>query len=219
MPGTLCVVTKKFRVSPPSDSTISRNFRTILAGKPRNQVSSFRRKLATVKWLLIIVLFIVALLIVVVLIGSLLSRDHTASRANHYNQSPEAIWAAITDVDSMPSWREGLKSIQHLPSANGLPAHLEVTSMGTIPYQTTEMAPPSRLVRRISGSQLPFGGSWTFEIVPAGSGATLRITENGYVTNPFFRFVSRFVLGYTSEMDRFLRALAKKFNETPHIGD
>lgn len=171
------------------------------------------------KWLLIIVLSIAALLIVVVSIGVLLPRDHTASRANHYNQSPEAVWVAITDVDSMPSWREGLKSIQHLPSANGLPAHLEVTNMGTIPYQTTEMAPPRKLVRQISGSKLPFGGSWTFEIVSGSSGATLRITEHGYVTNPFFRFVSRFVFGYTAEMDRFLRALGKKFNETPHIGD
>jgi hypothetical protein len=171
------------------------------------------------KWLVIVVLSVAGLLIVAALIGYLLPRDHTASRANRYNQSPEVLWTAITDVDAMPSWREGLKSIKHLPSSNTLPAHLEVTTMGEIPYQTIEMVAPRKLVRRISDPNLPFGGSWTFEIVPAAPGATLRITENGYVINPFFRFMSRFIFGYTSELDRYLRALSKKFNEAPHIGD
>jgi hypothetical protein len=169
------------------------------------------------KWLLIAVVFIVAVVIVVALVGYLLPRNHMASRSNHYNQSSEIIWTAITDFDSMPSWREGLKSVQHLPSTNGLPSHLEVTTMGNIPYQTIEMVPPRKLVRRISDPKLPYGGSWTFEIEPASPGATLRITEDGYVSNPFFRFMSRFMFGYTSEIDRFLGALSKKFNETPDI--
>jgi hypothetical protein len=80
------------------------------------------------------------------------------------------------------------------------------------------MTPPRRLVARIAGDNLPFGGTWTFEITPEGDGAKLRITERGWVSNPIFRFVSRLVLGYTSNLEMYLRSLGRKFGETAQIG-
>jgi hypothetical protein len=157
-------------------------------------------------------------LILVTLIGCLLPKDHVATRIGRYHQSSEAIWRAITDVDAMPSWREGVKSVERLPDRNGLPAHVEVTSSGKIPLETMEMTPPQKLVSRIADPKLPFGGTWTFEIAPAAEGATLRITERGYVTNPFFRFMSRFLFGQTSTLESYLKSLAKKFGEQPQIG-
>ncbi len=170
------------------------------------------------KWILWGVLALAAAVVLVLAIGWLLPRDHVATRVGRYRQSPETIWAAITDFDAMPSWREGLKSVKRLPDRNGLPADIEVTTSGEIPMETVEMIAPRKLVRRIAGSNLPFGGTWTFEISPVPDGATLRVTENGYVTNPVFRFVSRLVLGYTSEMEKYLRSLAKKFGEQPQVG-
>jgi|SRR5450631_279279 uncharacterized protein YndB with AHSA1/START domain len=171
------------------------------------------------KWILRVFLALVGIVVALLMIGWLLPRDHVVSRTGMYQQSPEKIWAAITDVDAMPSWREGLKGVKRLPERNGLPAHVESTGAGELEMQTEEMVPPRKLVNRIANTNLPFGGTWTFEIAPAAGGATLRITENGYVTNPLFRFVSRFVLGYTSEIDTYLRSLAKKFGEPPQIGD
>jgi hypothetical protein len=171
------------------------------------------------KIVLWVLLGLVGLVIVVTLSGWLLPRDHVATRIGRYRQPPEAIWAAITDVDAMPSWREGLKSIQHLPDRNGLPAHVEATNSGRIPYETVEMTPPQKLVTRIADPKLPFGGTWTFEIAPVSDGATLRITERGYVTNPFFRFMSRTVFSQTATMESYLRSLAKKFGEEPRIGE
>jgi uncharacterized protein YndB with AHSA1/START domain len=159
------------------------------------------------------------MLVLVTVIGWLLPRDHVATRIGRYRQPPDAIWKAIADVEAMPSWREGLKSVQRLPDRNGFPAHIEVTSSGTIPMETVEMVPPQKLVTRIADPKLPFGGTWTFEIAPTAEGATLRITERGYVTNPFFRFMSRFVFGQTSTMESYLRSLAKKFGEEPQIGE
>lgn len=162
---------------------------------------------------------LVGLLLLVTVIGWLLPKDHVATRMGSYHQKPEAIWTAITDVDAMPSWREGLKSVQHLPEHNGLPAHLEVTTSGAIPMETVEITPPTKMVMRIADSKLPFGGTWTYEISPTAEGATLRITERGYVTNPFFRFMSRFVFGQTGRMESYLRSLAKKFGKEPQIGE
>ena len=159
------------------------------------------------------------LLILVAVIGWLLPRDHVATRIGRYRQRPEVIWKAITDVEAMPGWREGLKSVEHLPDRNGLPAHLEITSDGKIPFETMEMTPPQKLVTRIADSNLPFGGTWTFEITPVADGAALRITERGYVTNPFFRFLSRFVFRQTSTIETYLKSLAKKFGEEPRIGE
>lgn len=85
--------------------------------------------------------------------------------------------------------------------------------------ETVEMLPPSRLVGRIADPKLPFGGTWTFEITPTPEGANLRITERGWVSNPMFRLLSRFVFGYTSTIDSYLRSLAKKFGEEPRIGE
>lgn len=79
------------------------------------------------------------------------------------------------------------------------------------------MDAPRRLVSRIADPKLPFGGTWTLEIAPTEEGATLRITERGYMTNPFFRFMSQFVFGQTGAMESYLRSLAKKFGEDPRI--
>jgi uncharacterized protein YndB with AHSA1/START domain len=171
------------------------------------------------KMVLWVFLGIVGLLILVTVIGWLLPKDHVATRIVRYRQPPEAIWNAITDVDAMPSWREGLKSVKHLSDRNGLPAHVEMTTSGTIPYETVEMTPPQKLVTRIADSKLPFGGTWTFEIAPVSDGATLRITERGYVTNPFFRFMSRTIFSQTATMESYLKSLAKKFGEEPQIGE
>lgn len=166
-----------------------------------------------------IFLSLVGLVVLVTVIGWLLPKDHVATRIGRYRRSPEVVWTAITDVEAMPSWREGLKSVQQLPDRNGLPAHIEVTNSGTVPIETVEMVPPQKLVGRIADPKLPFGGTWTYEIAATTEGATLRITERGYVTNPFFRFMSRFVFGQTSTLESYLRSLAKKFGEEPQIGE
>ena len=164
-------------------------------------------------------LVLAGVVLVVACIGWLLPKEHVATRSGRYRQPPEAIWKAITDIEAMPSWREGLKSVQRLPDRNGLPVYVEVSGSGTLPYETAEMDAPRKLVTRIADPKLPFGGTWTFEITPTNDGATLRITERGYVTNPIFRFMSRFVFGQTSTMESYLRSLAKKFGEEPRIGE
>jgi hypothetical protein len=57
------------------------------------------------------------------------------------------------------------------------------------------------------GKRLPFGGPWTYELRPEGSATHLTITEHGEVFDPFFRFMSRFVLGHAATMERILTLL------------
>ena len=72
------------------------------------------------------------------------------------------------------------------------------------------MDPPSLLVGRIDSTELAFGGTWTYRIVPAQGGSDLTITEDGEVYNVIFRFMARFVFGYHATMDTFIRGLQAK---------
>jgi uncharacterized protein YndB with AHSA1/START domain len=175
--------------------------------------------MGALKWPLRALFALVGIVVIVAVLGALLPRDHVASRIGHYQVGPDKVWTAITDVDAMPTWRIGLKSVTRLPDRDGLPVHVEDTSAGKLKIETQSMEPPRKLVNRIGGDDLPFGGTWTFDVTPTADGSTVRITENGYVTNPIFRFLARFVMGYTSEMDKYLTGLAQHFGEKPQIGD
>jgi hypothetical protein len=67
--------------------------------------------------------------------------------------------------------------------------------------------PPHSLTRTIIGAHLPFDGSWTYALSPAPGGTTVRITEDANIYNPVFRFISRFIVGYTGSMDKYLQSL------------
>jgi len=68
-------------------------------------------------------------------------------------------------------------------------------------------------VSRITDKGLPFGGSWDYRIERDGEGSKVTVTENGEVYNPIFRFVSRYVMGHTATLDKYLAALAAKTGE------
>jgi uncharacterized protein YndB with AHSA1/START domain len=167
-----------------------------------------------------IALFIVgglALLVAVVLgIGAAVPADHVASRSAGYGQPPEVVWEAITDYEAFPSWRSGVDEVEPLATA-GATGWVERGPMGDLPLAVDESSPPRRLVLRIAADDLGFGGTWTYEIVPDGTGSILTITENGTVTNLFFRFMSRFVFGYTATIETYLLDLGRQLGEQTTI--
>ena len=165
------------------------------------------------KWTLWIFVFLAGVLILIAIIGWLLPKEHTVTREAQFHQPPEAVWKAITDVDAMPIWRAGLKSVKHLPDQNGLPCWEETTDGGVFPLATVVSQPPTKLVVQIADPKLPFGGTWTYEVTAMPTGSSLRIREDGEIYNPIFRFLSRFVLGYSGTIDTYLKSLAKKFGE------
>ncbi len=168
------------------------------------------------KWILRIFIALAGVILLMTVAGWLLPKEHVASLMVRLNQNPDAVWSAITDAGAMPAWREGLKSVKTLPSRNGLPAWVEnVSGAGDISLETTVSEPPKKLVVRIADPNLPFGGAWTYEIVPTADGCTLRITENGEVRNPIFRLLSRF--DQPGTIRTYLKSLSRKFGEPARI--
>ena len=156
----------------------------------------------------------IALLIGAVLgIGAALPEDHAASRSAHYAEPPDVVWRAITEYDEFPSWRSNVDGVEALGDAGGATGWVERSSTGALPLAVEEATAPRRLVLRIAADNLGFGGTWTYEIRAEEGGSTLTITENGTVSNLFFRFMSRFVFGYTATIETYLVDLGHKFGE------
>jgi uncharacterized protein YndB with AHSA1/START domain len=150
-------------------------------------------------------------------VGALLPRAHAASRTLHLRRTRAEIWALVTDVAAFPSWRSGVTHIDRLPDRNGRPAWVEHGSSGDIPLETIEARPPGRLVLRIADPTLPFGGTWTYLVRSAPDGATLTLTEEGWVSNVIVRVVSRLVFGHHATIDVYLKNVAAKFGEKPRL--
>ncbi|HXQ80101.1 MAG TPA: SRPBCC family protein [Opitutaceae bacterium] len=155
-----------------------------------------------------------AAVLLVLLVGALLPRAHEASRAALFRRRPGELYAAIRDFSAMPTWRTSLERVDVLPPREGCTCFREISTHQSLSYVVLEDKPPGRLVTKIADEGLPFGGTWTYEIVAEPDGSRLRITERGEVRNVFFRFMARFVFGYTGTMDAYLRDLGGKFGES-----
>jgi len=143
--------------------------------------------------LLLLALAAVVVVAVVTIVGATLPREHRASRTLTTKRTPEELWAVVSD-------RAFAKA-----------------AAGDVDVDVVESVRPSRYVTRIADPNQPFGGTWTHLITQVPGGSTLTITEDGWVSNVVFRFVSRFVLGHHMTMDKYLSAVAQKFGETPQI--
>jgi uncharacterized protein YndB with AHSA1/START domain len=168
------------------------------------------------KWIAIAVGVIVALVLLIVMIGSLLPRDHVATVSARISAPPATVWALITQPESFTSWRSDLTRVEMLASTPSGASWREHSRNGAMTMVIESAESPRRMVTRIVDQNLPFGGRWEYDIVPDGADASrVTVTERGWVSNPIFRFVSRFVMGHTATLNAYLRALGKHFGGEP----
>ncbi|HSJ13461.1 MAG TPA: SRPBCC family protein [Longimicrobiales bacterium] len=146
--------------------------------------------------------------------GALLPVAHTAKIRFTLAQPPEAVYDVITDLATQHDWRTGLDSLRVLDA--GPPVRWrESTGSGTLEFARTDQIRP-RLVRaEIQGArEQGFGGTWTWDLIPADRGGTLvSITENGEVYNPLFRIFARTVFSPYRTLERYARDLGARFGE------
>ena len=141
------------------------------------------------KWVGFAVAALAALGAIVAIAGTQLPRDHVASRTPRLRRTPEEVWPIVT----------------------------RLMAASSVPTDILEQDPPRRLVSRVKETEKMFGGTWTVVSSPDSGGSTVTITEDGWVANPIFRFVSRFVVGHHSTMDGILKGVAKELGEEPSL--
>ena len=150
------------------------------------------------------------LALIVTAIGFALPQSHVVSRDATLTASPAAVFATITDVSSQSSWRTGITSVDVV--SNNPMKWREHEGSDTILYEVVESRPTGLHRVRIADPDLPFGGTWTYELTADGNGTKVRITERGEVYNPLFRFMSRFVFGHTATIERYLADLRRRLS-------
>lgn len=156
------------------------------------------------RWVIIIV---VGLLAIVAIVALLLPQSHVATRSRTFPQSSERVFAAIGDVRNYAKWRPGVREVTVL--SDKPPRWREDGSSGKVEFELTASDPPRRQVVTIASKDSPFGGRWEYDVTPDGSGTRLTLSEHGEVYNPIFRFMARFVFGYTKTMEDYFAALDK----------
>ncbi|HET7712384.1 MAG TPA: SRPBCC family protein [Thermoanaerobaculia bacterium] len=155
------------------------------------------------------VLIAVAVLIAgVVGTGFLLPRRHTVTRSTSVAAAPAAVYAVVRDFGSSPSWRSGVERVEVVSPSQ----FREHANHDVVTYDIIEDIPARRITTRIADKDLGYSGAWTYEFEPDGRGTRVTITEHGDVSNPLFRFLSRFVFGHSATIDEYLRDLSRRFN-------
>ncbi len=154
------------------------------------------------------------LVVGLIVTGLLLPKGHVAKRSVRYAASPDAVWRLIIDWPRHPSWRMNIKAMERLPDRNGHEVWQETrTRNERLTSEVVEVDPAQRRMVTKVVDETAYGGTWTWEVEPDGSGSRLTITEDGVVHNPIFRVVGKFFLDPRATMDRLHRDLKAKLGE------
>jgi hypothetical protein len=164
-----------------------------------------------------LVAVIVIILLVVLVIGYLLPVAHVAALSIRLARPPNEVYATIRDFAHGTTWRSGLKSVEILDSPDGKLQFREHGLHGAVTFELVEDVPGERIVTRIADIDLGYSGTWTYSLAASPDGSILTITENGEVSNPVFRFMSRYVFGHTATIDAYLVDLAKHLGESASV--
>ena len=153
------------------------------------------------KIVLVVIILVVAALFIV---AALIPKHHSASASRVVRAAPADVYALIRDVANAPQWRSDVTRVELL-DGNRFREHAKY---GVVTYEIVDDKPSQSFATRIADKNLGYTGTWTYRLAPENGSTRVTITEDGDVSNLFFRFMSRFVFGYTTTMEKTLAAIA-----------
>lgn len=149
--------------------------------------------------------------LVLYLIGRSLPERHTSQITVVLPATRPALWAVITDYAKMPEWWPDVRGVRMETRPNGEVWTWNKDSHGQeIGFRTQSESAPARLVREIVGDDLPFGGTWTFELAEEGGHTRLTLTEDGFIKPPLFRAIAQYFIGLDKTMKSFTAHLEQR---------
>ena len=170
------------------------------------------------RWLWAIVGVVIGLPVLAFVIGMFLPRGHVVSMSIDLRASPERVWLLISDFAGTPQWRADITRVRIDPPSGGAVRFTESSSQGDVPFEVVRQDPPRLQVVRVVDDDQPFGGTWTWDLQPAGSGTRLTITESGFIKSAIFRTLGALFFSPSDTIEGYLRALAGALSESaePH---
>ncbi|SRR6266446_324739 len=164
-----------------------------------------------------IILALIVLAVAAYLYALSIPAHQTHTRTTTLKQTPEAVFALLTDLPNFPKWNRDMVKIEMLPLIDGKEATRQTFKHNMqMTIITSESAPPKHLVRSMGDNTGPFEGSWTYDISPTADGSQIVLTEQMTMNNPCFRLMAK-LFSPTKYMDKHLEGMAKNFGETAVI--
>ncbi|HEY3220044.1 MAG TPA: SRPBCC family protein [Gemmatimonadales bacterium] len=166
------------------------------------------------KWVLTAIGALVGLVALMAVVGAFVSRDHRATSTITLRQPTDSVWKVVRDLGNITAWWPAMQKAERLPDRDGHEVWRQKMGGFDVPIIVMESSAPRRLVTQIDPTaEGAFGGTWTYELAPDSAGTRIIVTEAGWIGNPIFRFLSRFVFGYYGSLDGYLTALGNRFGE------
>lgn len=171
--------------------------------------------ISAMKWVLIVMGSVAALFVLMALIGLFIAREHRATSTIVLRQAPDTVWKVVRDIGSVASWFPAMKRAERLPDRDGHEVWRQKIGGFEAPIIVLESSAPRKLVTQIDpAAGGSFGGTWTYMFTPDSNATRISVTEAGWIGNPVFRFMARFLFGYYGSLDGYLKALGKRFGES-----
>jgi hypothetical protein len=114
------------------------------------------------------------------------------------------------DLDGMPAWREGLRSLERLPAAGGRERWREVRDGGTVALERVEAIPPRRMVVSVAQPDSVAAARWIYRIEPTAAGSRLELIEERPVANRFLRPLAYLFWGGPQRVHALCHDLAQR---------
>lgn len=145
-------------------------------------------------------------------LGMMLPRQHLAVTSAVIPAETQQVWDAVRDPGVQATWRSDLDSAERMMDREGHESWLQHGDRGDWPVELIESDPPHRLVTQTTAPDEGYGGTWTFELESLEGGATrVTLRESGFIEQPLFRFLARFVVGLHAPHETWLRDLGQHF--------
>lgn len=165
------------------------------------------------RWTGTIFFALVFIFLVLTGIGTSLPIEHQATCTTAIDAPAKALFDQVSDDATSVRWRPDIASAVLVNGSGPTAVWRETDTHGNaLTYRTTAYVEGQKLTRTIDYVPgMAFAGKWIYEFValPAvGLEPTYRtqltITEDGMIYNPFFRFLARYVFGFTQTMQTYL---------------
>jgi hypothetical protein len=170
------------------------------------------------KWLLVIGGIFILTGLAVLIVGLCLPAKHSVTRSVYLKQTPGAVFAVLENSADSPNWSSTVLKVEPLPSQDGKQVARYTLKWGGMRMIMTQLerTPPVRLVTRMAGEGGPVFGTWTYQIDAENGGCRVALTEDGELSNPFYRVMS-LMRRQDANITQTLRDLSKKFGENANI--
>ncbi len=154
---------------------------------------------------------ILAMVLTIITLGSFLPEKHTATVSKEINAPISKVWKTISNFSDFGRWRTDLQRVKVL---NDLSWRETNAWDDSVTFKIVEISKAKKMVVKIMDKDLPFGGQWSYQLDSLDINKTrLSITENGEIYNWAFRFMARYIFGYTMTMDAFIGHLEKELKQ------